>query len=131
MLFTYTAILSRNEVYDCSYTIRPVGSVLRSNATLPSNCLGPEYSSFPSDPASSVALLLTPVAFRESLEHYEVFPRCFRAGNHFVQRLPAESPCFPSSLQLSPLHHTHSSSFRSFLLSLLAHLCISPSRCLS
>src|SRR6218665_291903 len=34
-----------------------------------------------SDPASSVALFLNAVAFGKSIEHYEVFPRCFRAGN--------------------------------------------------
>src|SRR6218665_1377220 len=42
-----------------------------------------------SGPASSVTLFLNAVVFRKSLEHYEVFPRCFRAGSHSIQRPPA------------------------------------------
>src|SRR6218665_3045438 len=47
------------------------------------------YDCFFYDSASSVALFLNAVAFRKSLEHYEGFPHCFRAGTHFVQRLPS------------------------------------------
>src|SRR6218665_3172840 len=51
-----------------------------------------------SDPASSVALFLNAVAFRKSLEHYEVFLRCFRAATTPFNVLRPECPSFPSFL---------------------------------
>ena len=79
------------------------------------------YDCFFYDSASSVALFLNAVAFRKSLEHYEGFPRCFRAGTHFVQRLPAECP-----LSLQAVRSSHpclpSLSFRTARLPVLLFL---------
>ena len=142
ILFTYTAILSRNEVYDSSYTIRPVGSVLRSDATLPSNCLGPN-AVFPSklsvcraptcphSPSirftSRVLLLLFQVLSPSrsvglSLSTPVTFPplSLIAAGACFLDYLPSRPPRYrlpllQSNRSLFPLFLITSSALRSLV----------------